>query len=58
MTEHSFASKLFHIVVILLVTVYVVFVQKSQSTVESVVRPIKTDHASSTYSRKDQDIDH
>ncbi len=54
MTEHSFASKLFHVIVITLIAIYVVFVQKSQSTVESVVCPDKTDHAPSTYSRKDR----
>ncbi len=45
MTEYSFPTKLLHVVVILLIAVYVVFVQKSQSTVESVVRPDKTVHA-------------
>ncbi len=40
MTEHSFAAKLFHIAMIILITIYVVFVQKN-NTVESVVRPNK-----------------
>ncbi len=45
MTEHSLASKLFHVVVITLIAVYVVFVQKNQDTVESVSKSAKPLHA-------------
>ncbi len=45
MTEHSFPTKLLHVVVILLIAVYVVFVKKSRSVVESVPKPAKTLHA-------------
>ncbi len=40
MTEHSFPTKLLHVVVITLIALYVVFAQKN-NTVESVVRPNK-----------------
>jgi hypothetical protein len=36
--QDAFYSKLFHVVVIFLIALYVVFVQKSQDTVESVSR--------------------
>ncbi len=45
MTEYTFYSKLFHVVVITLIAVYVVFVEKNRRVVESVSMPVKLAHA-------------
>ncbi len=45
MTEHSLAVKLFQVIVITLIAMYVVFVEKNRSVVESVYQPDEVVHA-------------
>ncbi len=45
MIEYSLPSKLLHVAMIILIAIYVVFVDNKRSTVESVSEPIKPDHA-------------
>ncbi len=48
--QSTFSSRLLHVVVVIMIAIYVVFAEKSESTVESVSRSVKTAHAS-TYQK-------
>ncbi len=45
MTERSFPTKLLHVAVIAMIAIYVVFVQKNRSVVESASQTTKPSHA-------------